>query len=304
MAVKTSELEQLGSHILQARRDLGLSQSDLAERSALTQVQISYFESGRRQPNLDQLLRIAKALDVPVQRFLTGSDRPGEGLAEMAVELRRLGIEDLWIEGAIVPGAFRRPEEVISIVLSSREPDPRIVEAIPAVLAWNEINPTLLRAHGAVTRTTARIAWLADIALSIERGGGFPGSCRKEPLEHFLTAVEAARKRAITPVWDDLGKPKSALPTSPIWKRWHISYDASLEEFEGRARHLDGLRMKKTRSRVLVQRLSIGLQARLKKTGTAKEVERPINVPKLGAATQRTTSKARKPNEGGGPGKQ
>ncbi len=191
MSTDTLELERLGSYLLQARWASGLSQTDLAERSSLTQAQISYFELGRRQPSFDQFLRIAKALDVPIQRLLSGADRPGESLADLAVELRRLGIEDLWIKGATVPGAFRRPEEVISLALSGREPDPRIIEAVPAVLAWNEINPTLLRAYGAVTRTTARIAWLADVTLSIDRQGGFPGGCRKGPLERFLKDLES-----------------------------------------------------------------------------------------------------------------
>jgi transcriptional regulator with XRE-family HTH domain len=240
MAIGNSGLEQAGTYISQARRDQGLSQSDLAGRSSLSQVQISYFELGRRQPTLDQLLRIAKALDVPIQRLLTGSDRPGEGLAEIAVELRRLGIEDLWVKGAAVPGAFRRPEEVICLALAPREPDPRVVEAIPAVLAWNEINPTLLRAYGVVTRTTARIAWLADIALAIERQGGFPGGCEEEPLEQFLKRLTKGPKKPYG--WDDLGKPTSGPLTSPIWKRWSIRYDASLEQFEQRARLLNNLR--------------------------------------------------------------
>jgi transcriptional regulator with XRE-family HTH domain len=302
MAGEAPKLDRLGTYILQARRGLGLSQSDLAERSSLTQVEISYFESGRRRPSLDQLLRIAKALDVPVQRLLSGSDRPGESLAEIAVELRRLGIEDLWIKGAVVPGAFRRPEEVISLALSAREPDPRIIEAIPAVLAWNEINPTLLRAYGAVTRTTARIAWLADITLSIERHGGFPGGCRREPLERFLKGLETAKKWTAALAWDDLGKPASGLPASPIWKRWRISYDATLEEFEGRARHLDRQRVGARRQRV-ARRLLTAVHSRRRKTDAAEKAKALINVPKTNTATQRTTSKARKPGKGDGLGR-
>ncbi len=275
MAVDTLALERLGAFIFQARMALGLSQADLAERSSLTQAQISYFESGRRRPALDQLLRIAKALDIPIQRLLSGTDQPGEGLADLAIELRQLGVEDLWVKGAAVPGAFRRPEEVISLALSGREPDPRVVEAIPALLAWNEIDPMLLRAYGSATRTASRIAWLADIALAIDRQGGFPGGCRREPLEHFLEGFATAKKDPTSREWDDLGKPTSAPPASPIWRRWHISYDASLDDFEGRARHLDDLRK-------------------------GKSVIAPS---KLNVATHRTTAKARKPRKGDGLGR-
>jgi transcriptional regulator with XRE-family HTH domain len=295
MAVEASEFERLGAHIQQARRGLGLSQADLAGRASLSQAEISYFESGRRRPSLDQLLRIAKALDVSLQWLLTGSDRAGESLAGIAIELRQLGIVDLWVKGAVVPGAFRRPEEVIALALSAREPDPRVVEAIPAVLAWNEINPTLLRAYGAVTRTTARIAWLADVALAIERGGGFPGGCRKEPLERFLASLEKAGKRSVAPAWDDLGKPASGPPTSPIWKRWHIRYDASLGEFEERAGHLRRLRT--------AQNLRIIVRARVKKKAGERAAGDPIDFPGTRAATGRPTSKVQKPRKENGPGR-
>jgi transcriptional regulator with XRE-family HTH domain len=297
MAIQVPEFEQLGAHILRARRDSGLSQADLAKRSLLTQTRISDFESGRRQPSLDQLLRIAKALDVSIQRLLCGADRPGESLADLAVELRRLGIDDLWVKGTVVPGAFRRPEEVIALALSGPEPDPRVVEAIPAVLAWNEINPTLLRAHGTVTGTTARIAWLADVTLAIERQGGFPGGCQREPLERFLKNLEAVRKLISLRVWDDLGKPISGPPTSPIWKRWHINYDASLDQFEARARQLDNLRIGTRRPR-LAQRLLIAARVSRKKADDAKDTGHPAESPSTNAAARRSTPKARKLRKG------
>jgi transcriptional regulator with XRE-family HTH domain len=211
----------------------------LARRCSLTQRYISYIEAGQRRTTLSQLLRIARALDVSVQRLLAGSDRPGEDLKDLAVELRRLGVNDLWVRGETVPGAFRRPEEVIALAVSGREPDPRVVEAIPAALAWNEINPTLLRAYGVVTRTVFRLAWLADVALAIERHRGFPGGCRKGPLERFVKVADALKRvrgrAAERTTWDDLGRPSVSPPASPVWKRWKISYGAGLDGFEARA---------------------------------------------------------------------
>ena len=237
-----SELGDLGSHLSRARLERRLSQAELAARCALSQTQISYFELGQRRPTLDQLVRIAKALDYSIEGLIAGVNRPGNELRHMAVELRSLGIADLWVKDAVVPGAFRRAEELIALAVGGGEPDPRIVEAIPAVLAWNEIDPIVLRAHGlaARPRTTRRLAWLADIALAIDRRGGFPGGCRKRPLERFTRIIPAAA--AGPDAWDSLGRPMAKRPTSPIWKRWRINYDADLARFEQRARHLDELR--------------------------------------------------------------
>jgi transcriptional regulator with XRE-family HTH domain len=238
----TSELEHLGSHLAGARLAQGLSQSELAARCGLSQTQISYFELGQRRPTLDQLVRIAKALDYSIEGLIAGANRPGSELRHLALELRSLGMGDLWVKDAVVPGAFRRAEEVIALVVGGEGPDPRIVEALPAVLAWNEIDPILLRAYGlaARPRTTRRLAWLADIALAIDRRGGFPGGCRKRPLERFTRIIRAAA--AGPDAWDSLGRPMAKRPTSPIWKRWRINYDAHLARFEQRARHLDELR--------------------------------------------------------------
>ena len=45
------------------RRELGLSQAELAELTGTTQSAIARLESGGRPPRIDTLLRIANALD-------------------------------------------------------------------------------------------------------------------------------------------------------------------------------------------------------------------------------------------------
>jgi hypothetical protein len=157
-------------------------------------------------------------------------------------ELRHLGVVDLWVKDALVPGAFRPTEELIALVVASEEPAPRILEAVPAILAWNEIDPILLQAFGLTNapRTCRRLAWLADVTLAIDKQGGFPGGCRKEALVRFTHLV--ASPDADRDSWDSLGRPVAKLPSSPLWKRWRISYDASLDEFKERAEHLDELR--------------------------------------------------------------
>ncbi len=226
------ELRNLGANLLLTRLERGFSQTRLAGECKLSQAQISLFEAGRRLPSLDQFMRLARALDVPLQRLLSGADRPGVELKELAVELRRLGAIDLWVANAAVPGAARHPEEVIALAVSGISPDPRVVETLPALLSWNKISPIILRAYGIATKTTYRLAWLADVALAIERQKGFPGGCRRRQLERFLKRIPLPPQEA---PWDNLGRLAEGPPTSPVWRRWKISYGVKIEDFNRRA---------------------------------------------------------------------
>jgi ribosome-binding protein aMBF1 (putative translation factor) len=62
---------QIADRVAERRRELGLSQAELAQLVATTQSAIARLESGGRPPRIDTLLRIATALD-----------------CELAVELR------------------------------------------------------------------------------------------------------------------------------------------------------------------------------------------------------------------------
>jgi transcriptional regulator with XRE-family HTH domain len=233
------ELRNLGPNLLRVRLERGYSQGRLARECGLGQAQISLFEAGRRLPSLDQFVRLARALGVPFQRLTGGSDRPGVELKDLAVELRLLGAVDLWVLDAAVPGAARRPEEVIALAASGRNPDPRVVEALPALLSWNEVEPAVLRAFGRATGSTYRLAWLADVALAIDRRKGIPGGCRREPLERFLKPLRPPRESAR---WDDLGRPSNDPPASPVWRRWKVAYGATIDDFARRAADLASLR--------------------------------------------------------------
>jgi transcriptional regulator with XRE-family HTH domain len=229
------ELRHLGGNLLLARLDRGFSQGRLARECKLAQPQISFFEAGRRLPSLDQFVRLARALDVPFQRLITGSDRPGVELKDLAVELRGLGAVDLWVKDSTIPGAARRPEEVIALAVAGSGPDPRVVETLPTLLSWNKINPTILRAYGIGTRTTYRLAWLADVALTIDKQKGFPGGCLRKPLERFLRITRLPPEGA---GWDDLGRPHEDKVRSPVWRRWKIGYAGRIEDFKRRAQEL------------------------------------------------------------------
>src|SRR5687767_1642615 len=53
----------IAGQVAERRKDLGLSQAELAELVETTQSAIARLESGGRPPRIDTLLRIADALD-------------------------------------------------------------------------------------------------------------------------------------------------------------------------------------------------------------------------------------------------
>jgi putative transcriptional regulator len=231
---------EIARHLAAARAARDLSQAELAERAGLKRQQINYFETGARTPSMRQLLQIARALDLPLVRLLSGNNQVGCATRDIAVELKNLGLIDLWVESPTAPAAFRRAEEVVSLAVSGREPEARIVEGIPAVLAWNRWNEILLRAFARVAGRASlfRLAWLADVALTLERAGGFPGGCPgKEDLIAFLKRI----KKPVGDRWDDLGRASNRPPTSPVWKRWRISYAGELADFRQRSQSLVNL---------------------------------------------------------------
>ena len=233
------ELRNLDKNILRIRLNRGLSQNRLAQDCGLSQAQVSLFESGRRLPSLDQFIRIARALDVPLQVLLGGTDCSDRELKHLAVELRGLGAVDLWVADTVVPAAARRAEEVIALAVSGARPDPRVVETIPALLSWNLSNPSALKLYGSMTKTIYRLAWLADVALAIDRQQYFPGGCCIPHLERFLKMVRVPPKES---PYDDLGMPEEGAPKSPIWRRWKISAGMTLDDFTRRALALATMR--------------------------------------------------------------
>jgi transcriptional regulator with XRE-family HTH domain len=226
--------DNLGNFLLSARLERGLSQQELGERCGLHQSYVSLLERGRRVPTIGQLTRLAAVLERPLQWFINGTNHPGNGLSEMGVELFRLGVVDLVI-APIVPGAFRPPEQVVTLVVCGDYPDPRLVETVPALLAWNKWNPRLLDAYGRSydPRAVYRLAWLADVTLTIERIQGFPGECVASlSLGEFIRGVETPGHV------DDLGRPAGDETLPPVSKRWCINYSAELETFRRRAESL------------------------------------------------------------------
>jgi predicted transcriptional regulator len=58
---------QIADQVSERRRELGLSQQQLAELTGTTQSAIARLESGGRPPRIDTLLRITSALDCELE---------------------------------------------------------------------------------------------------------------------------------------------------------------------------------------------------------------------------------------------
>lgn len=56
----------IGRAIRTTRKERGLSQRDLAERAGVSHGAVGHYEAGRNDPNVQTLVRIARALGVGV----------------------------------------------------------------------------------------------------------------------------------------------------------------------------------------------------------------------------------------------
>ena len=66
---KTYQLDinqRFGKAIRRRRRELELSQEQLAERACLHRTYISSIERGERNPSLENIKKLAKALDISI----------------------------------------------------------------------------------------------------------------------------------------------------------------------------------------------------------------------------------------------
>jgi ribosome-binding protein aMBF1 (putative translation factor) len=70
---------QIADRVAERRKELGLSQAELAQLVDTTQSAIARLESGGRPPRIDTLLRIANALDCELVVELQPRTNPKRG---------------------------------------------------------------------------------------------------------------------------------------------------------------------------------------------------------------------------------
>jgi len=228
--MSTFDAIRFGASVNTARTRLGLSQQALAQRLNSTRFRVLRLESGQYLPRLDEAIRLAEALRVPLQWLLDGRWAPSTvGTESILYEIYQMGVRDFDVAGASVPGAFRHGEEVLALAVRGDKPEPRIVESIPYILAQRRFRPALLFAFGRLydLRVRHRIGWLADLTLSLSGTAGFPPVKWPKQLETIGKGLPALKS-------DSLGHPdESKLP--PVWRRWNITYAGRPSDFLRRA---------------------------------------------------------------------
>ncbi len=70
--------KKIGQRIRKVRLEQGIKQKDLARRIGISQGALTNFELGRRKISLEWMLRIARALEVPVAYFMGAVETPME----------------------------------------------------------------------------------------------------------------------------------------------------------------------------------------------------------------------------------
>ncbi len=94
-------LFELGSRIYERRKELNMTQKELAEAVELSIQSISSIELGKKAVRPENLVNICRALDVSADYLLFGerSEKQLEPVAEM---LSRLGSDDLELLKTII----------------------------------------------------------------------------------------------------------------------------------------------------------------------------------------------------------
>lgn len=62
------------------RLDAGISQNELHRRSGVSQRNISFWESGKGYPRLDDCIRLARGLGITLEELIRGVTLPEENL--------------------------------------------------------------------------------------------------------------------------------------------------------------------------------------------------------------------------------
>ncbi|NOY90956.1 MAG: helix-turn-helix transcriptional regulator [Deltaproteobacteria bacterium] len=222
---------RFGKNLEGCRRQRQLTQAALAQRLGVDRSLVARWERGQRDPDLAILERVASALKVPMSRLARGVERLPPSEAVLRIELSALGVP-ISTDWSSPPWALRPVETTLAEALERT--DPRIVDALPGVLATTTFRPRVLWAKASERALTERrLGWLTGLAQTlIARGVGYGGA----HLEELARLVQLPGTGA---AWDDVGKSASdrrKLP--PISKRWRVSYDQTLRGFMAAAEAL------------------------------------------------------------------
>jgi transcriptional regulator with XRE-family HTH domain len=64
--------KRFAANLRRLRKEAGMSQEDLADRTGLHPTEISRLERAAREPRLGTIVRLARGLDVAVEQLVSG----------------------------------------------------------------------------------------------------------------------------------------------------------------------------------------------------------------------------------------
>ena len=82
--------DNFNENLKEARLKSGISQKDLAENIGVAKSTYSLYESGKREPNVDTIKKIASSLNVSADTLLGIDNEPTTLAAHFVFPLRRL----------------------------------------------------------------------------------------------------------------------------------------------------------------------------------------------------------------------
>ena len=101
MTADEINLIEIGKRITERRKKLGMTQETLAEKGDLTPQFVSYAESGKRAMRPENVIKLAKTLEVSADYLLTG-DIVDKDMLILSDKLRTLSPEMLRIVENII----------------------------------------------------------------------------------------------------------------------------------------------------------------------------------------------------------
>lgn len=95
----------VGKNIRRFRKEAGLTQKQLAEKTGIAEITIRQYESGKYKPKIDKLIKIADALNIPYYWLVAG---PPSGVSTRQASINVFNDIVSMIKEAIPPGPERR----------------------------------------------------------------------------------------------------------------------------------------------------------------------------------------------------
>jgi SOS-response transcriptional repressor LexA len=81
-------MSDIGQRMKMRRKMAGMSQTDLGRLVGVSKVAVSQWENGDTQPNGENLLKMAQALECPPEWILSGIGNPSEAIVDGAMRLK------------------------------------------------------------------------------------------------------------------------------------------------------------------------------------------------------------------------